>query len=70
MLTELVYCSVLPQHTNHPLTDRTWRRPLIDVKVERSAEVTSDYHLLIALIQLKLRISNKNQIVFFYPVSS
>ena len=40
---------------DHLLINRTWRRSLMDVKVRRGADASSDHHLIVALIQLKLR---------------
>lgn len=33
----------------------TWRRSLLDVKMKTRADVSSDHHLVTALIKLKLR---------------
>ena len=46
---------------DHSLINGTWRRSLMDVKVKKIANVSSDYHLVVALIQLKLR-STQNKI--------
>ena len=40
---------------NHLLINGTWRQSLMDVKVRRGADVSSDHHLVVALIQFKLK---------------
>ena len=46
---------------DHLIINKTWRRSLMDVKVRRGADVSSDHHFVVALIQLKLR-RTKNKI--------
>ena len=40
---------------DHLLINGTWRQSLMDVKVKKGADFSSDHHLVVALIQLKLR---------------
>ena len=39
---------------DHIIINKKWRRPLLDVKVYRGADVSSDHYMLLAKIKLKL----------------
>ena len=44
---------------DHVMINGTWRRSLLDVKVRRGADVSSDHYLVMATIRLKLRSAGK-----------
>ena len=41
-------------HINHICISHKWRRNLLDVRNKRSADIASDYHLIIAEVRLRV----------------
>ena len=55
---KLTWCSPNGRDKNqidHLMVNGTWRRSLLDVRVRRGADVNSDHHLVTAVLNLKLR---------------
>ena len=46
---------------DHMIINKKWRRPLLDVKVYRGADVSSDHYMLLAKIKLKLMAEDSNK---------
>ena len=54
---KLTWCSPNGRDKNqidHLMTNDTWKRSLLDVRMKRGADVGSDCHLVTAFIKLKL----------------
>ena len=44
---------------DHVMINGTWRRSLLDVVVQRGADINSDHYLIVASLRLKLRSARK-----------
>jgi len=45
---------------DHLMVNSMWRRSLLDVRVKRGADASSDHHLVTAKVRLKLRAAGPN----------
>ena len=46
---------------DHLMVNSMWRRSLLDVRVRRGADASSDHHLVTAKVRLKLRAAGPNK---------
>ncbi len=62
---KLTWCSpngIDKNQIDHLIINGTWRRSLLNVRVRRGADISSDHHLVTAVLKLKLRRTGRREI--------